>query len=244
MAINGKTDRGIVRSENQDSFNIFNCGRYRCAVVCDGMGGHKGGKIASELAIKSYTALLCEKLSGADNITEQDITDAMEGAIIYANDIVFSKACKKEALEGMGTTLVAFLLDNSTAYIANIGDSRCYGIKDGVMSRITQDHSYVQVLIDSNVITEEEAEMHPMRNVIMQAVGLGDSLNIDFYKVEDPDMLLLCSDGLTGYASEKTISDILNNSSMTIETKVNTMIDAANCGGGGDNVTAVIYTRD
>ncbi len=239
ITIIGKTDKGKVRHSNQDSFTFRtfsdDCGY---AVVCDGMGGANGGETASRLAAESVKRSLDEAVR--PNLSERSVRLAFETAIFNANHDVFAASLENPELKGMGTTLALALVLNNTAYIAHIGDSRVYLYSDDKLSCLTRDHSIVQNLVENGQLTPSEALKHPHRNIITRAVGVDEYVNMDFdvLALEDNDILLLCSDGLTNYAGESAIAKIL--SSQRTEDMPQSLIDEAIKGGGGDNITAVI----
>ena len=246
----GSTDIGEVRDSNQDSYyaDYLDCGiegegeDIFLAAVCDGMGGAYGGSYASRLAIDTFVA---ELSAGMKNIiTEKLSQDACEVLLSYAakcaNSEVYQAARKKESLRGMGTTLVAMMIFRDTVYAVNIGDSRLYIIADDGICKLTRDHSYVQKLLDEGKITEDEARVHPNKNIIMRAVGTDPEVKPDFFKVlPDKKTFLLCSDGLSNFVDDKTIEKIIR-SSVSLREAVETLIEKANAAGGGDNITAVL----
>ena len=252
MFFYGKSDIGKRRPSNQDSFftrriadNAVLC------VVCDGMGGAAGGNIASEITVKAFSEYLINALSDA----LQDgrlITDALSIDELYpsaaseANRRVYERAEADPSLQGMGTTLVAALIADSTLFAANIGDSRLYLITRSEMKQISHDHSFIQYLIDIGQLTPEEARNSPSRNIITRAVGHDAEIETDTFTVDlgayPEGCVLLCSDGLTNYLSEEKIASVLREKTAGedgLRRKVDRLIDLANENGGGDNVTAV-----
>ncbi|MBE6798703.1 MAG: Stp1/IreP family PP2C-type Ser/Thr phosphatase [Ruminococcaceae bacterium] len=239
MNIHGKTDKGILRHSNQDafSFGTFEDGAA-WAVVCDGMGGANGGNIASEMAVENLSASL---QSGYRlNMTEMSIKNLLTSAVNAANVKVFCKAREDVSLAGMGTTVVAVLILGNTAYIAHAGDSRAYVYSDGRLLQLTRDHSIVQRLVEEGNITWDEAKVHPRKNVITRALGVEESVEVEFTVADLPEKasLLICTDGLTNYTSNEELIEIL--SSEPLETVTERLIEAANNNGGGDNITAVV----
>ncbi len=243
----GKTDIGSVRDTNQDSFyaDYLDCDNGEevfLAVVCDGMGGANGGSIASSLAVETFVN---ELTAGMKNVSEEKLSkDSCELLLSYAakcaNSTVFETAQKNPALRGMGTTLVAMMIFSGTVYAINIGDSRLYVIGEDGICKLTRDHSYVQALIDQGKISEEQARVHPNKNVIMRAVGTDASVTADFFKIlPDRKSFLLCSDGLSNFVDEASIEKTINESE-TVREAVNTLVEKANAAGGGDNITAVL----
>ncbi len=244
----GKTDKGIVRDNNQDSFfagyleTDFPTEDIFLAVVCDGMGGAAGGKTASTLAVDTFKK---ELVTGLNTVISDNLPkDACESALAYAsrcaNSAVYKAAEKNPELRGMGTTLVALLVFRNMAYAVNIGDSRIYVLTEDSMEQLTHDHSYVQTLVDEGKITKEQAKDHPNKNVIMRAVGTDTEVTPDFFKLlPHKKSFLLCSDGLSNYASEESIESTLR-AAESPEKAVAGLIDLANAGGGYDNITAVL----
>lgn len=240
----GKSDTGKARRRNEDSFEIAEGDEWVSALVCDGMGGAHGGDIASGLAVCVYTDTLFKEIGkSGDELTGQLIKNAMLAAVEAANAAVHNRACADEELMGMGTTLVACFVWRDKAYAVNVGDSRLYRIDGGEVQQVTKDHSFVQYLLDNGMITEEEAEFHPNRNVITRALGIGDSVEADFFMIEKFDGLLLCSDGLINYAPKDSVCEILG-SGQTVKKKVNALVASANKGGGGDNITVILLMKE
>lgn len=238
----GASDVGRRRSSNEDCFNIVGLsGSAICAVVCDGMGGAAGGSVASTLARDTITARITA--SYHENMSDRAVKAMLESAIAAANISVFDKAVSDSALSGMGTTAVVSLIRGDTVFIAHVGDSRAYiisGAKPGGIEQLTTDHSIVQMMVESGQITEDEARIHPKRNIITRAIGVSDSVTPDFniLRLNIGDKLLICSDGLTNFMSNGDIADIVN--SAAPESAVKQLIDGANDAGGGDNITAVV----
>ena len=243
----GKTDIGSVRDNNQDSFFVdyLDCDigeEVFLAVVCDGMGGAAGGSLASELAVQTFVN---ELSAGMKNVSEEKLSkDSCELLLSYAakcaNSAVFETARENPALRGMGTTLVAMMVFRDTVYALNIGDSRLYVIGEDGMCKLTRDHSYVQTLLDQGKISEEQAKVHPNKNVIMRAVGTDASVEADFFKLHpDRKSFLLCSDGLSNFVDDASMEQTVRESE-TVREAVNTLVEKANAAGGGDNITAVL----
>ncbi len=256
MKYAGFTDIGKYRTENQDSFDIvaFNENAV-LAIVCDGMGGAAGGKIASSLALSSFINYLDlqineKNVSLADkNPVNLDILEEMmKEAVKEANHTVFEYAKDSVELLGMGTTLVACLVIDNECLVCNVGDSRLYHLSKTSMRQITRDHSYVQMLIDTGMLQSEMAAAHPDRNVIMRAVGTRAGVTAETFRVtlQPNETILLCSDGLSNYVSNESMYTIIWGSedifNLDEKKKVQTLIQAANEGGGRDNITAVLLT--
>lgn len=236
MMISGNTDIGCVRHNNEDSYVcgvLKNGATY--AVVCDGMGGASGGQIASSLAVEAISKRL--ELAGNNKLDSRSIRNLLLCACEAANIAVYEKAQNDESLRGMGTTVVAAVINGKTAYILHVGDSRAYVLQNGEFTQITRDHSMVQELYDSGEISKEEANSHPQKNIITKALGITDILSYDYNEVslKSGAKLLLCTDGLTNMVSDEDISSLI-----TQENSADILIDAAKKGGGSDNITAVL----
>lgn len=225
MKMYGATDIGLVRETNQDNFYIDTEGKW--AVIADGMGGHNGGETASAMAVEEI------KKSMAQGV-------GLKESIVNANAMVYKKAADSPELMGMGTTVVLCEVLGGRVNIAHVGDSRAYLYKDHKLKQITTDHSIVQQLIDSGTITSEQARFHPQRNLITRAVGTEKNILVDYNTLDfgENDCILICSDGLSSYVDEKDILDILKNTKS--REAVDKLIDAANEGGGKDNITVVL----
>lgn len=235
-----KTDKGIERAVNQDAcFAAYPDDASCFAVVCDGMGGANAGEIASDIAVKTVSERVL--MGWRHNITAGSVENLLTSAISAANICVFDESLTDESKKGMGTTIVAAAVVGEECVIANAGDSRAYLIGADKV-RLTHDHSYVQMLIDKGLITEEEALSHPHRNYITRALGIAEHIDIDFtsVSVSAGDKILLCSDGLTNYVSENVIFDIVKKEKT--EDIPSILIEHANSNGGGDNITAAVIS--
>ena len=237
MLICAKTDIGKSRNENQDAFAVGQLTGGIFGVVCDGMGGAAGGRIAGTTAAEVFSSVFTE-LCEADG--EQPIDEKMVSAAQKANNAVYSLALLNPELHGMGTTIVACTVMSSQIYLIHAGDSRAYLLRDGVLSQLTKDHSMVQMLVDDGYISEEQAQTHAYKNIITRALGTEEQVDIDTDRLDalEGDMILLCSDGLSNCVpKEKMVEILLNNE---FDAAAEALIDAANENGGGDNITAVI----
>lgn len=240
MNIYGKTDIGKVRDVNQDSFAYGEPNANSCfAFVCDGMGGQNGGNVASQV---TRDILIEEFFKGLNRKNDIDAVSKMvANAYVIANKRILTKAISNENLTGMGTTVVSAILVGDDLLVSNVGDSRAYLYANDMLTQITVDHSYVQMLVDSGKITEEEARVHPRRNEITRAIGILNDVEYDFYcsKIRKGDMLLLCTDGLTSVCSDSEIKQVLK-SGKGLKKLVNRLIDLANSNGGHDNITIIL----
>ena len=238
MKIVAKTDKGLVRSSNQDAYAVGELpGEVAWAVVCDGMGGEAGGNIASALAVK----VISEKITSAYNEKMRDasIKNLLDSAICAANIEVYDMAYSRPDLQGMGTTVVAVIVRDKTAFIAHAGDSRAYIVSGDTIQQITTDHSLVQNMVDRGEITAEQAQHHPKKNLITRAVGVEKRIDIDFGEIDlnDNETLILCTDGLSNFVTNKEmIDDIKDGQYYAFADR---LVKRANKNGGGDNITVV-----
>lgn len=238
MKIVAKTDKGLIRSSNQDAYAVGELpGEVAWAVVCDGMGGEAGGNIASALAVK----VISEKITSAYNEKMRDasIKNLLDSAISAANIEVYDMAYSRPDLQGMGTTVVAVIVRDKTVFIAHAGDSRAYIVNGDIIQQITTDHSLVQNLVDRGEITAEQAQHHPKKNLITRAVGVEKRIDIDFSEIDlnDNETLILCTDGLSNYVSNnEMIDDIKDGQYYAFADR---LVKRANKNGGGDNITVV-----
>ena len=239
MKIVGKTDIGKRRTENQDNYRA---GRQSddtiWAVVCDGMGGARGGAVASSIAVSVLEEEFVRGL--LPGLHSAAIRELMERAAQHANREIYDLACADPSKRGMGTTMVAMVLKNGLAHIVHVGDSRAYLYRHGRLERLTRDHSMVQEMVENGSLTPEEAEVHPNKNLITRAVGVNPDLAVEYGERQalPGDILLLCSDGLTNFTSEEELCGILESSEFF--GAADAMIDAALAAGGQDNITAVL----
>ena len=238
-----KTDIGLKRKANEDSIGelLFNKSKYgNIYIVCDGMGGHEGGKMASETAINS----IIEYFS---NTPSDSPTTALKEAIEFANIQIFGKAQSDSQYKGMGTTCCVLLEKNNLIYVAHVGDSRIYISSDGKFHRVTKDHSFVQGLFDNGQISEEEIETHARKNELTQALGVSTEVNVEV--CSDPilakkgDNFLICSDGLCGLIDDNKIYNIVKKGKTNSDIG-NNLIDAANNAGGTDNISVIYISID
>jgi protein phosphatase len=227
LVIGEATDTGMVRDHNEDGYVVDRDLRF--AAIADGMGGHRGGEVASATALDALHASFAEQ-------------GGLHDAVVAANTAVVERAHADQGLRGMGTTLTAGVLgDDDTLLIGHVGDSRAYLFHEGSLTRITTDHSVVEELIAAGEITEEERERDPRRSMITRAIGLDPDVDVDLYPVAlvAGDRVMLCSDGLTSMVDEGTIAAVL-----TAEADPNVaarrLVEAANAAGGVDNITVVL----
>lgn len=243
MKVCGKTDVGLRRHENQDTFAVEQGEKLLIAVVCDGMGGAEGGQIASSLAVETFMKEI-RALLRAD-MTAGQLRELASFCVAKANTAVYQRALQDPAYQGMGTTLVSAVAGERDAVICNIGDSRAYLIHNGEMMRITHDHSVVQTLVENGDITAEEARTHPNRNLITRALGPDETTLCDAFDVSfsHGDKILLCTDGLVVTATDEEICRIVC-ADKSAEEKLDDLIALAKAQGAPDNVTAVLIEHE
>ena len=239
----GITDKGRVRPTNQDIYRIEACPDRDSALVlvCDGMGGANAGNVASRFAAERFVEEAKPALeAGADETMRHE---TLRRALDRANDTVFGLAGRQPEFRGMGTTLVAALIQGDCATVINVGDSRAYRFDGEAMHQISEDHSYVEEMRRRGKITEADARTHPQKNLITRAVGVEPYVEGDLFEVRltEKDMLLLCSDGLTGMTEDSRIAEVLSNAP-TLELAGDALLQLALDGGGRDNITVALFT--
>lgn len=235
------TNVGRVRKANEDSCGEIKTAHGTLIIVCDGMGGHVGGAVASTTAVEKIQ----EYISSHDS--SFGYQTLLHDAIVFANHQVFGMATEQPELKGMGTTCVVVLIsDSGLVYHAHVGDSRLYRLRDKGIERITKDHSLVQLLHDQGQITEDEMETHPNKNQILKAIGTDFDLRPEVCKepmqMKENDILLVCSDGLCGMVHDRKIAEITYANISNLENATQLLIDEANNNGGKDNITATLVT--
>lgn len=238
MEVVFRSDTGKKRKNNQDFAGYFiNKNNIMLAILCDGMGGHRGGDVASEMAVSQLGHSWEEStVQNAEQVTQWMLT-----RISRENKRILEKSRQFSDLEGMGTTLVATALVDQEFVIANIGDSRGYHYTAGRFNQVTEDHSLVNELVKSGEISLKDAENHPRKNVLTRSLGVTDEIDIDvtILPALPNDQMLLCSDGLTNMVEDQEIKDILSTNKLA-EEKIDTLIDVANDRGGLDNITIIL----
>lgn len=235
-----KTDVGKKRSMNQDFFycSTESVGSFQnLFIVADGMGGHKAGDHASKLCVE-------EVVRSVKDSSHTTPVSVFTEAVDAANLAVYEEAAEHIEYEGMGTTFVSCTIEGDIMYVANIGDSRLYLLRNH-LEQITEDHSLVGELVKNGRLTESEARFHPQKNIITRALGTDDEVSADYFekKLEQGDKLLLCSDGLSNMMDNEEMEYILRHSK-SVEAATEALIDKANKNGGEDNITAVVVEID
>jgi protein phosphatase len=249
----GQTDVGRRRKLNEDNFIVDR--EHGLYAVCDGMGGHNAGEVASQLAIETLAAFVRKSAGEEKDITwpyglETSLSfeaNRLKTALRLANKRVFKAADNREDYTGMGTTAVALLISDKVATIGCVGDSRCYLLREGQLTQLTRDDSWVSAAWAEGILSADEIEKHPLRNVITKAVGAKEVLDVDMVeeRLDAGDVLLLCSDGLHGLVGDQEILARLHPAPARLEDAAAALIEVANEAGGRDNVTVVLlrYTE-
>ena len=230
------SDIGKKRLANEDSYFVSEFTKnIGYIIVADGMGGHRGGAVASKMTVDCIKSCFDKNFEWKN---EGDIKNLLKNAIELANKTVYAVAKEDSHLLGMGTTVVLCIVENENLYIANVGDSRLYHITQDKINQVTKDHSVVQELIDLGEISEKEAENHPNRNLITRAVGTNADVETDFYKfkAKSGDMIVICTDGLSNMVGKDEIKSIVT-SEIDLKDAVKKLVDRANERGGLDNIT-------
>ena len=243
----GQTDVGRKRKLNEDNFLVNP--ETHLYTVCDGMGGHNAGEVASKMAVETISAFI-EKSHREKEITWPyglDVNLSFDGnrlktAIKLANKKVFKAADNREDYTGMGTTAVAALVSGNVMTVGSAGDSRCYLVREGKLTQLTRDDSWVSAAWAEGILSASEIEKHPLRNVITKAVGAKDTIDLDIveHHFSNGDVAILCSDGLHSMIGDEEIQRLMNPVPETLTAAAQKLIDAANEAGGKDNVSVVL----
>ena len=245
----GVTDVGRRRKNNEDYFGVFDA--HSLFVVADGMGGHAAGEIASSTAVQAVAEFV------ALTATETDITwpwgvdpnlslvaNRLKTAIRFGNQKVLDLSLTQADYEGMATTIVGLLFEGATAHIAHVGDSRLYLVNSSGITQVTTDHSWVLEQVAQGVLTPEQARSHPLRNVVTRAIGAAPELSVDVtaHEMAKGDILLLCSDGLSGMVVDADLERIVS-ANADLKTTAELLVAEANAHGGEDNITVLLVKR-
>lgn len=233
-----KSDVGQRRKVNEDAAGYFESkNNIPLMMVCDGIGGHNAGEIASAMALMSI-GQAWEKTEFNDI---EEVYQWLIQKIPEVNEAIFTRSAQYEDLYGMGTTVVVASIIGNQLMIANVGDSRAYVLRNFQLKQLTEDQSLVNALLKSGEITPEEAENHPNKNIVTQSLGVTSSVEIDFVRmtIKNEDTLILCSDGLSDMLSLEEIRNVMNHYS-DVEQQVEKAVQEANEAGGRDNITVAI----
>ncbi len=251
IEIKALTDVGLVRELNEDNVRVVR--KENLAVVCDGMGGHAAGEIASQLAVDTIGDVMEDPQKGGEipgswQLDEgfHDSGRTLVHAIRLANRRIYNKSARNADMRGMGTTVVAARVEPEHIIICHVGDSRAYRLRNGNLEQMTVDHSWVNELINSNQLTEEESKTFVNKNVITRALGTREAVKVDIRqdRIADGDIYLLCSDGLCGFVSDSDILKTLSQDGQNLDKMARELIERANAAGGEDNITVALIRID
>jgi serine/threonine protein phosphatase PrpC len=235
-----RSDRGLVRELNEDSYGIIS-GSSEIPfvfIVADGMGGHNCGEVASRMAVE-YVKSTVERC-GFSLVSSEDAEEAFKEIVKGANNAVLEASLEQPETAGMGTTLTMAAIFGKKVTVAHVGDSRLYLVRGGDMRQLTEDHSYISELVKNGTLTIEEAKIHPKKNIITRAIGTSPALDVDTLSLdyEEGDIFVLCTDGLTNMLEEHEILDVaVNNEPGDACEK---LVDFAKSRGGEDNITVIV----
>ena len=243
------SDIGKVRKNNEDFIDsqiIYKDDDTKIGIfaLADGMGGHNKGEVASAMAVNGIIEFLSQNLSQSGNIKIDYFDDIIKQAYNHVNLKIYEKSKEDESFNGMGTTLVTVVIYNEDMYVANVGDSRCYILREDDLKRITVDHTVVEDLVRMNIISEEEAMTHPIRNHITRAMGTDEMVIVDIFreKLKPQDKILMATDGLTGYVLDDKIKELLKkDEDLDVVTK--NLINFANEVSGKDNTSVILIQK-
>lgn len=237
----GLTDIGRKRKTNQDS--IYLNPEKNLFVVADGMGGHNGGDIASQMAVEHIPEYMLQNL-------DKDPKIEFAKSVQYANSKIKERSSNDELLHGMGTTVVGFYFKGDTLYVSNVGDSRAYLVNRNKLYQLSKDHSLVQEKLNLGIYNRDQAAADPQKNVLVRTVGFEDDIEVDLftYKVSKNDVFLSCSDGLHGKVSDADILYIINKyipdpskaTTESVQQTATTLVAQANANGGNDNISVIV----
>jgi protein phosphatase len=241
IKVGARTDVGMVRSGNEDNFFAEADAQRGVFVVADGMGGHAAGEVASEMAVQ----IVARTLLPLQSVKADSAASLVATALKDANRAIYERMLAEVDKQGMGTTASVLVMSDEGYLIGQIGDSRIYLLRDGALTQITKDHSYVQEQVDAGLLTPEQARYHPYSNVITRCVGASDEVEADIYSgvMKAGDVFLVASDGLTGMVDDRRLQQLLLARSGPGRI-VDALIAEANNRGGLDNITAIVVQVD
>lgn len=240
MKIACKTDMGRTREINEDNFAYLDIkGNRILLIVADGMGGHNAGEVASKIAVNSVMDYI--KANIKDIINSSEVIELLKESIQKANSDIYKESINNSGCSGMGTTITAAFIYSGHVCIGHVGDSRAYIFKDGKLCMITNDHSLVAELLKNGTITEMEAQHHPQKNIITRALGTADDVEVDIElaQIDEGDIILLCTDGLTNMVCDEEIEEYLSDNT-DVDAAASKLVNRANQLGGYDNITVII----
>lgn len=229
---------GLKRKNNEDAAGVFNINDGLLVIVCDGLGGNRGGEVASSLSVETIS-------NSFKNSKEPDYLLRIKNSIVEANELLLDLSSKNPNVNGMATTAEVLFIEDSTLYLGHVGDSRIYEMKNDKLKQLTKDHSLVQQLVDNGLLTSDQAESHPNRNVIVRAIGDSEDIDVDLLKMKlnnDDDLkFFICTDGVSCVVFHSELEEILQGRDINqISEK---LIAAVKHSGAPDNFTFVLLTK-
>lgn len=229
---------GLKRKNNEDAAGVFDVNKGLLVIVCDGLGGNKGGEVASSLSVET----IYKSFRDSD---EPDYLLRIKVSIEEANELLLDQSDKNSAVSGMATTAEVLFIEDDILYFGHVGDSRIYEMKNDKIKQLTKDHSLVQQLVDNGILTSVEAESHPNRNVIVRAIGDSEEIEVDLFKMklnnEDDLKFFVCTDGVSCVVFKNELEEILRDKN--INQISNNIISAVELNGAPDNFTFVILSK-
>ncbi|MFV2059234.1 MAG: Stp1/IreP family PP2C-type Ser/Thr phosphatase [Gammaproteobacteria bacterium] len=243
VTLHGQSDVGLSRDHNEDDFICES--DMNLAILADGMGGHNAGEVASQIAVQqvcnALKAVLRPEFELSSDIQYKDI---VRDAVELANTEIHEHSLEHPECAGMGTTLVSSLVRDDNIILANVGDSRIYRLRDEALEQLTNDHSLVQELVDNGYLSAEEASLSVSKNLITRALGIGAEVEVDVFvhDIQDGDLYLLCSDGLSDLVEDEFIESTLKESPDDLVATAKALISCANTNGGTDNITVILVS--
>ena len=250
VQVAGETNVGMKRNHNEDTFSIVES--ENLFIVCDGMGGHASGEVASQMAVETLKSFYKEtredpeltwpyKMDRSRRYEENRLITGIK----LANLRIHEAAKRKAKYKGMGTTITAIYCVEEGFYLAHVGDSRIYRVRDGEIEQLSEDHSLLNDYIKMKKLSPEEIESFPHKNVIVRALGMKESVKVDtFFDTPNPgDIFLMCSDGLNGEISDATMLDTVQRYQQDLQVVCHELIEAANRAGGSDNITVLLVRQ-
>jgi protein phosphatase len=237
MTVAARSDVGMIRSGNEDSFFAHPTRERGLFIVADGMGGHAAGEVASEMAVQ----IVARELGDIKALHSEVARERMAESIRMANRAIYDRTIAESDKQGMGTTVSVLIVAGARYLLGQVGDSRVYLLRDGALRQLTKDHSYVQEQVDAGLLTPEQARYHPYSNVITRCVGASEEVEPDTFagELRAGDVFLVASDGLTGMVDDRRLQQLLL-SRASAGRVVDALIAEANYRGGLDNITAIV----
>ncbi|MBD3670766.1 MAG: Stp1/IreP family PP2C-type Ser/Thr phosphatase [Gammaproteobacteria bacterium] len=239
LRIHGITDVGVVRDNNEDAIAYDEPRGF--AILADGMGGHNAGEVASQLTVKTVEAMLNDAMRGGES--PDDVPDLINTAVQQANMAVYERSKLIADCKGMGTTVVVACVEDETLHIANVGDSRLYLYRENTLHQVTRDHSLVADMVEKGFLSPEEAQNSNQKNIITRAIGLQAEIEVDLYQqpMNQGDMFLLCSDGLSDVVNDAQIQASLEAEELDdLEALSQQLVKQALQAGGPDNISVIL----